>query len=315
MMAISQSPLQLVRNLVGVFVFVTLCCVIEIAAQPNRSYPAFTMTIQTTAYDASGKAISRAVATRYDSASGDWRYVRNVGGYERATVYRRGRGVYTGDSRTELLIKISDYAGGCPLRNAEQLRNDPKFVRTEVILGFEAYFLSRPDPRLGYVEETSFVPELGGGVPFKRIYTYDDGRRIVEEPIAVTFGEPDALSLNGPDYPVIEELPFSNKDIEANLISKPAPVFHPDSDSGGFGNTVFVTVIIDENGRVITANSHTAIAHRDDPAVAAAYQATFDPVTSNGKPVKAWRLIRYKFVSPQLANTLPANATTSVVSQ
>jgi hypothetical protein len=301
MQAVSQSPFQLFRNLVGVCVFVTLICVAEIAAQPKRPYPAFTMTIQTTAYDASGQAISSSLATRYDSSSGDWRYVRNVGGYEIATLYRRGRGVYFADSRTQLIVKTSDQASGCPLRSAEQLRDDPKFVRGEMILGFEAYFLSQRFNGVGFVEETSFVPELGGGTPFKRIYAYDDGRRIVEEPIAVTLGEPEALSLNGPDYPVIEQLAVYSKDMEANLISKPAPAFPPDSDPGGFGNNVVVSVIIDENGRVVTANSNTPITFLGDPAVAAAYQATFEPVTCNGKPVMARRLLRYKVVSPQLA--------------
>jgi hypothetical protein len=315
MQAVSESPFQLFRNLVGVCIFVTLLCVVEIAAQPTRTYPAFTMTIQTTAYDASGQSISSFLATRYDSTSGDWRYVRTVGGYEIATLYRRGRGVYFADSRTQLILKTSDHAAGCPLRSAEQLRDDPKFVRTEMILGFEAYFLSRRFPGGDFVEETSFVPELGGGIPFKRVYAYDDGRRIVEEPIAVTLGEPEALALNGPDYPVIEQLPVFSKDMEANLTSKPAPAFPPDSDTGGFGNTVFVSVIIDETGRVVTANANTSVTFLDEPAIVAAYQATFEPVICNGKPAMARRLLRYKFVSPQLAKTPPQNATASVVPQ
>jgi TonB family protein len=263
------------------------------------------MTIQTTAYDASGQAISSFSATRYDSASGDWRYVRNVAGYEIATLYHVGRAAYFADSRTELTIKASANAPGCPLRTAEQLFNDPKFVRTERILGFEAYFLSRRFPGGDVVEETSFVPELGGGIPFKRVYTYDDGRRIVEEPTAVSMGEPEAASLSGPDFPVIEELPVSDKSREVSASSQPDPIFPADVDTGGFGNTVVVSVIVDENGRVVTAHANTSITFLDDPAVAAAYQAKFEPATCNGKPVKAWRLLRYKFVSPQLAKTRP----------
>ena len=225
MQAFSQTPFQLIRNLVGVCVFVTLICVPEIGAQPRPSYPAFTMTIQTTAYDASGQAISSSNATRYDSASGDWRYARNVGGYEMATQYRRGRGVYNEDSRTQLILKSSAHAPGCPLASAEQLRNDPKFVRTEIIFGLEAYVLSQRFPGIDYVMETSFVPELGGGTPFKRVYTYDDGRRVVEEPIAVAMGEPAAADLRGPDYPVVEQLPVFDKELKAEAISQPAPAF------------------------------------------------------------------------------------------
>lgn len=301
MRGFSQSPFQLIRNFVGVCIFATLICVPDIDAQRKQTYPAFTMTIQTTAYDASGQIVSSSTATRYDSASGDWRYVRNVAGYETATLYRPGRGVYFANSRTQLIVKTSAQAPGCPLRSAEQLRADPKFVRTEIVFGLEAYVLSQRIPAVPYLMETWFAPELGGGIPFKRVYTFDDGRRIAEEPIALIMEEPQVADLKGPDYPVIEQLPVSDKNFEAKATSQPAPVFPPDADTGGFGNTVFVSVIIDENGRVVHANANTSITFLDDPAVAAAYQATFEPATCNGKPVMSWRLLRYKFVSPQLA--------------
>jgi hypothetical protein len=296
MRVFSQTPVRLIRNLVGACVFVVLICVPEICAQQLRSYPAFTMTVRTTAYDAGGQAISSTLATRFDSGSGDWRYVRNVAGYEIATLYRRGRGVYY-----QLTLKISAHAPGCPMRSAEQLLGDPKFIRSENILGFEAYFLRQRFPRSDLVMETSFVPELGGGIPFRRIYTYDDGRRIVEEPMALVMGEPQAADLNGPDFQVIEQLPVFDKELAARVISQPAPVFPADADAGGFGNTVFVSVIIAEDGRVLNATSNASIVFLDDPATAAAYQATFKPATCNGRPVKSTGILRYKFVSPQLA--------------
>lgn len=294
--------IPVIRNLVGVCAcLIIFACASEASAQETRVYPAFTMTIQTTAYDARGEAIATSTATRYDSASGDWRYVRNVGGFEMATLYHRGGGVYNSDSRTQLILKASAHAPGCPLRTAEQLRSDPKFERTEFILGFEAYFLKQRLPGDDSVMETSFVPELGGGTPFKRIYTYDDGRKIIEEPIGVVLGEPSAADLKGPDYPVIEQLPAFDKELTARAITQPDPVFPSDADTGGFGNTVFVSVVIDENGRVLTANSNTPITFLAEPAVAASYQATFKPFLCNGKAVVARGLLRYKFVSPQLA--------------
>lgn len=301
MQVFSQPVVRLIRNLLGVCVFAVLICVPEIGAQQLRAYPAFTMTVRTTAYDAGGQAISSTLATRFDSGSGDWRYVRNVAGYEIATLYRRGRGVYYANSRTQLTLKMSAHAPGCPLRSAEQLLGDPKFIRTENILGFEAYFLRQRFPRSDFVMETSFVPELGGGIPFKRVYTYDDGRRIVEEPMALVMGEPQAADLSGPDFQVIEQLPVFDKALAARVISQPAPVFPADANTGGFSKTVFVSVIIDEDGRVLNATANTPIAFLDDPAIAAAYQATFKPATCNGKPVKATGILRYKFVSPQLA--------------
>lgn len=297
----SQILFQIFHRFVGVCAFITLIGVPLIAAQRSRTYPAFTMKIQTTAYDAREYAIATSTATRYDSDNGDWRYVTNVGGFEMATLYRRGRGVYNSDSRTQLILKVTDHALGCPLRSAEQLRSDPKFVRTEIILGLEAYFLRQHFPGMGYVMETSFVPELGGGIPFKRIYAFDDGRRLVEQPIDVIMGEPALADVRGPDYPVIEQLPTFDKELNSKAISQPDPIFPPDADTGGFGNTIFVSVVIDENGRVLTASSNTPITFLADPAVAAAYQATFKPVLCNGIAVKARGLLRYRLVNPKLA--------------
>ena len=48
-----------------------------------------------------------------------------------------------------------------------------------MVLGLKAYVLSQRLSAGGLVE-TYFVPELGGGTPFKRIYTFDDGRKITE---------------------------------------------------------------------------------------------------------------------------------------
>jgi len=301
MHAFSQPVIQLLRNVLGACVFAALICVPEISAQSLQTYPAFTMTLRTTAYDAGGQVVSSSIATRYESASGDWRYVRSVAGYEIATLYHRGRGVYYADSRTQLTLKMSAQAAGCPLRSAEQLRGDPNFIRSENILGFEAYFLRQRFPRSDFVMETSFVPELGGGIPFKRIYTYDDGRRIVEEPTALVMGEPQAADLHGPEYRVIEQLPVFDKELEAKIISQPAPVFPADADTAGFGTTVFVSVIVDEDGHVLNATSNSSITFLDDPAIAAAYQATFKPATCNGRPVKATGILRYKFFSPRLA--------------
>lgn len=302
MHATSSRWISVIRNFVGVCAFLVVYAYASgVGAQEARVYPAFSMTIQTTAYDARGEAISTSTATRYDSANGDWRYVRSVNGFEMATLYRRGRGVFNSDSRTQLILKQTAHAPGCPLRTAEQLRSDPKFVRTEFILGFEAYFLRERLPGIDYVMETSFVPELGGGTPFKRIYTFDDGRKIVEQPIGVVLGEPSVADLEGPDYPVIEQLPAFDKELRARAISQPDPVFPPDADTGGFGDTVFISVVIDENGRVLTANSNTPITFLADPAIAASYQATFKPFLCNGKAVMARGYIRYKFMSPQLA--------------
>src|SRR4030081_3913143 len=83
------------------------------STRAQQTYPAFTMVVETTYYDAKGQMLSLSTSTRYDSGTGDWRFIGEVAGYESGTIYRRGVGVYRSESRTQQLIKISEHAPGC----------------------------------------------------------------------------------------------------------------------------------------------------------------------------------------------------------
>lgn len=268
------------------------------AAQAQQSYPAFTMVTQRTDYDAKGEALSTQEWTSYHSASGDWRSVGYTGGYEMASIYRRGRGVYSSNSRTGVLLKDSDHAPGCPLRTAEQLRGDPKFTRTEMVLGFKAYVLSERTP-VGYTMDTFFVPELGGGTPVKRILVFDNGRKIVDEPTTIKLGEPAAGDIAGSDYRFIGQ-PIFNQELDSKIISKPDPVYPPAALTRRISGWVSVSIIVDEGGRVISAASNTPIPFLTDAAVEAAYQAWFSPTTRDNMPVLAAGNISYQFRLPQV---------------
>ena len=276
-------------------------------AQQPGAYPPFTMTTRTTVYTAKGEAISVSSATRYDSANGDWRHVSNVGGYERATIYRRGRGVYTADARAGVTLKESAHAPGCPLRTAAQLLRDKDFIRIEKILGFEAYVLVKKFPGIEFRIETAFVPELGGGSPFKQVTIFDDGRQIVSEPIEVKLGEPTWADLRGPNFPVDENIPVFDKDLARKVISQPDPVLRPyvDAEEFVFRNSVDVGVVIDESGQVLTAEANTPVTAIRDIAIAAAYQASFSPTLCNGRPVKARGYLRYQIINPEIARRRP----------
>jgi TonB family protein len=265
------------------------------SVQAQQTYPAFTMVMQVTDYDAKGDALSSRTWTSYHTASGDWRSVGNSGGYEVATIYRRGRGVYTSNARTGVLLKDSDRAPGCPIRTAEQLRRDPRFARVETVLGFEAYVMSERLP-VGYLMETFFVPDLGGGTPFKRVYTFDSGRRIVEEPISIILGEPSPADISGPDYRLVEQIPIFNNELASRIISKPDPVYPSEAQSRSIAGTIYVSVIVDESGRVLSAGSNTPIPFLTEAAVEAAYQTSFSPKVCNGQPVLARGIISYQFV-------------------
>lgn len=275
--------------------------IVPVASGQHRSaYPPFTITTQTTAYDVDGQAVSTSTATQYHSASGDWRSVGWGGGFEVATLYRRGRGVYLSNGRTGLTVKISSHAPGCPLRTAEQLRRDPKFVRTEDVAGFGAYVLREKFP-IGMTVETFFCPQLGGGNPCKRFSQWEDGRTIVEDPTSIITGEPSPSDVQGPDYPVIEQVPTFNKNLADSILSQPDPIYLQEVYAGGFEGRIYVSVVVDETGRVISAGSNMPVASIRDAAVAAAYQAWFSPTLCNGKPVISTGVISYKFVNLKLA--------------
>lgn len=250
-----------------------------------------------TEYDSMGEIVSVSTYTRYASANGDWRVVGRFGGDELATLYRRGRGVYQSNSRTSRIIKQTDHAPGCPLRTGEDLLADPKFTRTEEILGFTAYVLiDRRSEHL--LIEHYFVPEPGGA-----FQASNDVQKwsIVSEPISVTLGEPDRFNVTGPDYMAIEEAPIFIRNIGEHLLSKPDADYPAEALAQGLSGFVNVTVIVDKTGSVISAGAMAGSAPQAlrEAAVEAAYKASFKPIIVEGRAVVAKGIIDYRFVLPK----------------
>ena len=282
----------------GLLFVASLVCV-ETIGQGRRTYPPYTVVSRVTEYDAKGETVHVATFTRYESATGDWRVVSKIGEDEQATIYRRGKGVYQSNSRTSRSIKQSGHAPGCPLRTGEELRNDPKFRRTEDVLGLTAYVLIE-HPAADLEIEHYYVPELGGGTPFKQVTTYKNGSKFVNEPISLTMGEPDAVDITGPDYPIIEQEPVFVRNMAEQLLAKPDPDYPAEALAQRLSGTVRVMVTFDETGRVIvvTAGPGSPQVLRD-AAVEAAYKASFKPVIVEEKPVVAKGMIDYQFVLPK----------------
>lgn len=288
-----------VQTLIASLFVANLFYVVAMGQQP-RTYPAFTLVNRLTEYDASGQIVRVSIHTRYESSTGDWRVVFKSGNDEQATLYRRGKGVYQSNSKTTRIIKQSDHAPGCPLRTGEELRRDPKFTRTEEVLGFTAYVLiDRPSKDL--LIEHYYVPELGGGTPFKQVTTYTNGPKFVNEPVNLTLGEPDATDITGPDYLTVEQEPIFLRNIGEQLLSKPNADYPSEALSLGLSGFVNVTVTIDETGRVIAAGAMpgTAAQSLRDAAVDAAYKASFKPLIVEGRAVVAKGIIDYQFVLPK----------------
>lgn len=288
--------------MIGSLFVATLFCVAAMGQQPRR-YPPFTLVTRLTEYDANDRVLRVSTSVHYHSSSGDWRVVSKPGYDEQATLYRRGRGVYQSFSRTHRIIKMTDHAPGCPLRTGEELRRDPMFSRTEEVLGFTAYVLVESRAKDSKVEHY-YVPELGGGTPFKQVTTYTNGRKFVHEPLSVKLAEPDAIDVTGPDYLVIEQEPVFLRDIGEQLLSKPAPEYPPDALFRRLSGYANVTVTIDETGRVIAASAASASVPQSlrDAAVEAAYKATFKPAIVDGRAVVASGIMNYQFVLPKQLN-------------
>ena len=276
----------------------TLVCAAAMGQQ-SRTYPPFTLVTRFTEYNAKGQELRVSIITSYHASNGDWRVVSKSGNDEQATLYRRGRGVYQSNSRTNRIIKASDHAPGCPLRTAAELRADPKFARTEEVLGFTAYVV-RDRAMADLLTEHYFVPEFGGGTPFKQVTTYTNGPKFVSEPISVTLGEPNASDVTGPDYFVIEQEPVFSRQLREQLLSKPEPDYPTEALNLGLSGYVNVTVTIDETGRVLMAVDLAGVPQLlRDAAIEAAYKASFKPVIVDGKAVVAKGIIDYRFALPK----------------
>ena len=290
---------RIVQTLVGSLFVATFLCVDALGQQP-QTYPPYTLVIRYTEYDSKGESLSVSNHTRYQASNGDWRSVGKVGGDELASIYLRNRGHYQSNSRTARLIKQSDHAPGCSIRTAEELRGDPKFARTEEVLGYTAYVLiDRPSG--DFVMEHYYVPELGGGTPFKSVTTFTHGPKFVSEPISVTLGEPSASDITGPDYLVIEQAPTFIRTLAEQVVSKPDPDYPAQALAEGLSGSVTVSVTVDETGRVIIAAARPGSAKQllRQAAVEAAYKATFHPIMADGRPVVATGMINYQFVLPR----------------
>ena len=282
-----------------VAVFLAGLACVDARGQNRRTQPPFTLVTRSTEYDANGDTLNVSTSIHYHSASGDWRVVSRSGGDEYATVYRRGKGVYQSNSKTYRLIKQTNHAPGCPIRSGEELRADPKFNRTEEVLGLTAYVLIdrlKNGPQI----EHYFVPELGGGTPFKQVTAYKNGPKFVNEPISVTLGEPAATDITGPDYLVIEQEPVFSQTIAEQVVSKPDPEYPVEALAQKLSGVVRVMVTVDDTGAVITAGSMPGAPRSlRQAAVEAAYKASFKPVLVDGVAVVAKGIIDYQFVLPK----------------
>jgi periplasmic protein TonB len=84
--------------------------------------------------------------------------------------------------------------------------------------------------------------------------------------------------------------------LTGKAISKPAPPYPAIAKAAGVQGPVAVQVLIDEQGRVVSAKATSGHPLLLQAAAQAAYQARFTPTLLGGQPVKVTGVITYNFV-------------------
>lgn len=84
--------------------------------------------------------------------------------------------------------------------------------------------------------------------------------------------------------------------LSGKAVSKPAPVYSKLAKDARAQGAVAVQILVDEAGRVVSAQATSGHPLLKQAAVQAALQARFSPTVLNGQPVKVSGVITYNFV-------------------
>jgi VWFA-related protein/TonB family protein len=98
--------------------------------------------------------------------------------------------------------------------------------------------------------------------------------------------------------PPATKRPLSGGVLNGKAILLPKPVYPAAARNNGTGGTVIVEVLIDENGKVVSAHAVSGPSMLQPAAVQAARQAKFSPTILSGQPMQVQGTITYSFVRP-----------------
>ncbi|HKC63614.1 MAG TPA: hypothetical protein VKB86_08245 [Pyrinomonadaceae bacterium] len=202
-----------------VYIAITILCLalsagllIRTAAR-GSARPAYTIDYMVTERDASGNLTGSYQVHRLQSASGNWKDVKN---YEDGSVHilmcDLDRGAVF-DVEKDHLIHVS----GCSphlLPTDEQLRQSPLHNgQVERILGFDTVAITDGPA-------TFFKSGALGGEILKIVLKSPDGSTVTQEATKITLGEPEAHRMEYPkDLPVDETL-FEKRQASQRLLQK-----------------------------------------------------------------------------------------------
>lgn len=173
-------------------------------ASPPPDRVGYTITWRATVRSDDGKTIEAFTQTRHVSADDAWRNVKTFpNGSTQESFASQGRGIFTVDDDEKALTRIGSYHRS---PNPQSIRHSKKYLRTEQVLGYDAYVLREEGP--GVTAEVYYAPALNGDV-IKQVVT-KPGSTMTLEPGSITLGEPAAETLQPKSYPVVRTAHFNN---------------------------------------------------------------------------------------------------------
>lgn len=144
-------------------------------------------------------------------------------------------------------------------------------------------------PTYSYADE-ELVFDNGGSLHVRMKVTYTDFTPARATLKVTEVGENETSSSTGVAKPIEGGV------LNSKAISLPKPVFPAEAKRVKASGRVTVRVVVDENGKVISAQATDGPLPLREAAEAAARQATFEPTTKDGITVKVAGVLTYDFV-------------------
>ena len=125
----------------------------------------------------------------------------------------------------------------------------------------------------------------------------NNNRNAVVVPITRDDPEPPPRATPSPSpVKLPERIRVASSVISSKIITKPAPAYPIIAKQARAQGTVTVEILIDEQGRVVSAHATSGHLLLRAAAQQSAYQARFSPTSISGQPVKVSGVITYNFI-------------------
>lgn len=132
---------------------------------------------------------------------------------------------------------------------------------------------------------------LPGGV-----HVPNNNRNAVVVPVTRDDPEPPRATPSPAPVKPPERIRVASSVISSKIITKPAPAYPVIAKQVRAQGTVTVEILIDEQGRVVSAHATSGHSLLRAAAQQSAYQARFSPTSISGQPVKVSGVITYNFI-------------------